>query len=307
MEQKKYCYKYPRPAVTTDNVIFSFDDKDLNILLIKRRNEPFKDCWAFPGGFINMNETLEQCAKRELEEETGFKAQRMEQLMSFSSVDRDPRERVITVAFFALVRMQEVKGSDDAAEAKWFKLKDVPHLAFDHDYILRIALNKLKERVHFEPICFEILPKEFTMTELQRLYEAILGVSFDRRNFFRKMISWGILDRVDNMQESQTQNTEQEDFTLDFSNSTLPVIETKKSKRIKLSNLFSKDSDKFSSIQEQPTMCYGASADMNAKIDKVDLKTNSAKPKHNSRIAYRYTFNKERYEQKKNEGFKLEF
>ena len=196
MEEKMYSYKYPHPAVTADNVIFGFDNNDLNILLIKRKLEPYKDCWAFPGGFMNIDETIEECAARELKEETNFKAERMEQLMVFSSVDRDPRERVITVAFLALVRMQEVKGGDDAREAKWFKLKDIPQLAFDHEYILRVALNRLKEKIQLEPICFELLGKEFTTTQLQRLYESILGKSFDRIDFVRKMKSWGISERV---------------------------------------------------------------------------------------------------------------
>ena len=181
-----YSYKYPHPAVTADNVVFCFDNKGLNVLLVKRKNEPFKNCWAFPGGFMNIDETIEECAARELKEETNFKAERMEQLMVFSSVDRDPRERVITVAFLALVKMQEVKGGDDASEAKWFKLKDIPQLAFDHEYILRVALNRLKEKIQLEPICFELLGKEFTTTQLQRLHEAILGESFDKKDFSKK-------------------------------------------------------------------------------------------------------------------------
>ena len=186
MEEKMYSYKYPHPAVTADNVIFGFDNNDLNILLIKRKLEPYKDCWAFPGGFMNIDETIEECAARELKEETNFKAERMEQLMVFSSVDRDPRERVITVAFLALVRMQEVKGGDDAREAKWFKLKDIPQLAFDHEYILRVALNRLKEKIQLEPICFELLGKEFTTTQLQRLHEAILGESLIQETYLEK-------------------------------------------------------------------------------------------------------------------------
>ncbi|MBR1625908.1 MAG: NUDIX hydrolase [Bacteroidales bacterium] len=241
MEEKRYCYKYPHPAVTADCCVFAFDGKELNILLVKRRNAPYKDCWAFPGGFMEMNETIEQCARRELEEETGFKAQRMEQLMCFSDVERDPRERVITVAFFALVRMQQVRGGDDALQAEWFKLKDIPPLAFDHDYILRIALNKLKERVHFEPICFELLGEQFTMSELQRLYEAILQVKFDRRNFFRKIQSWGILKRVDENGEKHQEDftirnfqktSQQEDFSLDFSDMSSEHISKQKNPNI---------------------------------------------------------------------------
>ncbi len=201
-----YSYNYPHPAVTADNVVFCFDDKDLNVLLVKRKNEPCKDCWAFPGGFMNIDETIEQCAERELKEETNFKVQRMEQLMVFSSVNRDPRERVITVAFLSLARIGKVKGGDDASEAKWFKLKDIPKLAFDHGDILKIALERLRERVYFEPVCFELLDDVFSAPTLQRVYEAILGVKFDTRNFLRKMNNLGILDRTEENQQNKKKN-----------------------------------------------------------------------------------------------------
>lgn len=192
-----YTYKYPHPALTADCVVFGFDGKDLKILLIERGNEPCKGCWAFPGGFMNIDETIEQCARRELEEETGLKLAKIEQFHTFSEVNRDPRERVVTVAFFALVKQAEVKGGDDAARAQWFPIKDIPRLAFDHDYILRIAQRTLKERIHFEPIGFELMDEEFSMPDLQRLYEAILEVKFDRRNFEKKMMQLGILDLIE--------------------------------------------------------------------------------------------------------------
>ena len=192
-----YTYKYPHPAVTCDCVVFGFDGKDLKILLIERGLDPYKGCWAFPGGFMNINETAEQCAKRELEEETGLKVARIEQFHTFSDVDRDPRERVVTIAFIGLVKQIEVKGGDDAAKAQWFPLKDIPRLAFDHDYILRLAQRTLKERIHFESIGFDLMDEEFSMPELQRLYEAILEVKFDRRNFEKKMMRLGILDLIE--------------------------------------------------------------------------------------------------------------
>jgi 8-oxo-dGTP diphosphatase len=179
--------------VTTDCVIFGFDGVSIKVLLVERGIEPYKGMWAFPGGFMKMDETAEECARRELEEETGLKSASVEQFHTFTSVNRDPRERVITVAHYALVRLSEVKGGDDAASAKWFSYDEIPSLAFDHDHILRLALKVLKERICFEPIGFELLPEVFTMTELQNLYEAILEVKFDRRNFYNKMLKLGIL------------------------------------------------------------------------------------------------------------------
>ena len=190
---KMYSYKYPHPAVTADCVIFGFDGVSIKVLLIQRGIEPYKGQWAFPGGFLKMNETVEECAKRELEEETGLKSASVEQFYTFSAVNRDPREQIITVAHYALVRLSEVKGGDDAASAKWFAMNEIPSLAFDHDHILRLAVKCLKERICFEPIGFELLPEVFTMTELQNLYEAILEVKFDRRNFYNKMLKLGIL------------------------------------------------------------------------------------------------------------------
>ena len=192
-----YQYKYPHPSVTTDCVIFGFDGIKLKVLLIERGLEPFKGCWAFPGGFMKMDETAEQGAARELEEETGLKDVFIEQLQAFTGVDRDPRERVITIAFYALVKITEVKAGDDAARAQWFSMDEIPTLAFDHEKILRMAYSRLKEQLHFHPIGFELLPDTFTMTELQNLYEAILEVKFDRRNFYRKMTELGLVEQAD--------------------------------------------------------------------------------------------------------------
>ena len=203
-----YVYKYPHPAVTTDCVIFGYDPKEgLSILLIKRGIEPYKDCWAFPGGFIRMDEDAETGARRELKEETGLDTSYVEQFGCFSEVNRDPRERVITIAFYALVRKSEVKGGDDATFAQWFSMDEIPSLAFDHDRILRMAINQLKERICFEPIGFDLLPEVFTMSKLQNLYEAILEVKFDRRNFYNKMLKLGILTEAEPRPKNASRRT----------------------------------------------------------------------------------------------------
>ena len=138
-----YSYDYPRPAVTADCIVMTRED-DPKVLLIERGHEPFKGCWAFPGGFMNMDETTEQCAIRELEEETGLKITDIQQLGAYSKVDRDPRGRTITVAYLAFVdKPLPVKGQDDAAKAQWFSVKNLPKLAFDHEEIMRDALKRL--------------------------------------------------------------------------------------------------------------------------------------------------------------------
>ena len=197
MEEFKYHYKYPHPAVATDCVIFGFDGLSINVLLIQRGIEPFKGQWAFPGGFVKIDESADEGARRELEEETGSTNAVMEQFHTFTDVNRDPRERVISIAYYALVRLSEVRAGDDAAKAQWFAQDEIPSLAFDHERILRTAINRLKERICFEPIGFELLPEVFTMSELQNLYEAILGVKFDRRNFYNKMLKLGILSEAE--------------------------------------------------------------------------------------------------------------
>ena len=146
--------------------------------------EPYKGRWAFPGGFMKMDESAEEGAY-------------IRQFHTFTAPLRDPRERVITIAYYALVRMQEVKGGDDAADARWFALDEVPQLAFDHDQILRKAEQALRQQIHFEPIGFELLPEAFTIKELQNLYEAILDVRFDRRNFYNKMKRLEMLEQMD--------------------------------------------------------------------------------------------------------------
>lgn len=197
MENKPYCYKYPHPAVTTDCVIFGFDGTQLNVLLVKRGGEPYAGWWAFPGGFLNITESAEVGALRELQEETQLTPAYVEQFHTYTDPDRDPRERVITIAYLALVNIQQVKGGDDAKEARWFPLDQIPHLAFDHGVILLDAMGCLRQRIHFHPIGHDLLPEKFTLKQLQNLYEVILGRRFDRRNFTKKMLNLGILTQLD--------------------------------------------------------------------------------------------------------------
>lgn len=193
MNENQFCYRYPHPAVTTDCVIFGFDGEGLNVLLVKRGGEPYAGWWAFPGGFVKIDESAEEGALRELKEETSLSAAYVEQFHTYSAPDRDSRERVITIAYLALVKISDVCGGDDAREARWFPIAEVPHLAFDHDVILRDAIARLRERIHFYPIGYELLPEKFTLKQLQSLYEAVLGVNFDRRNFAKKMLHLDIL------------------------------------------------------------------------------------------------------------------
>lgn len=145
MKKGTYTYDYPRPAVTADCVVFSREETGLSVLLIERVNEPFKGCWAFPGGFMDMDEDAEACAIRELKEETGLEIRSMKQVGAFTEVNRDPRGRTVSIAYYAMVVKSEVKASDDAAQARWFPIDSVPPLAFDHDKILRMALEEIKK------------------------------------------------------------------------------------------------------------------------------------------------------------------
>lgn len=191
-----FTYAYARANITTDCVIFGYDGKRLKVLLVKRGIDPFKGMWAFPGGFLQMDETAEECARRELSEETGLTVRYFEQFHTFSRVDRDPRDRVVTIAYFALVKISEVKGGDDAEEAAWFDIDALPELAFDHGEILECAIKTLRERMHFEPIGFNLIDEPFKMPDLQNLYEEILGVQFDRGNFSKKMLAMDILEET---------------------------------------------------------------------------------------------------------------
>ena len=204
----KWTSRYWHPALTADAVVFGFDGKDLNILLVQRKEEPFKDCWALPGGFmIQKDDNLLATVTRELKGETGveFKNVPLEEIGCFSERGRDPREekdgeRVVTVAFYALVKKsayeEMVKADTDAKKAEWFKVEELQQLSFDHNKIVEAALKKLRQKIVFEPIGFELLDEEFTLPQLQNIYLSILDPKrenpklCDRRNFQNKMLGY---------------------------------------------------------------------------------------------------------------------
>jgi 8-oxo-dGTP diphosphatase len=190
-----HTYEYPRAALTVDCVVFGFDQAELKVLLIKRGIAPFKGKWALPGGFVRVDETVDEAARRELAEETNLHGVFLEQLYTFGTINRDPRERVVTVAYFALVALAEhpATGATDASEAAWHPVAGLPALAFDHAEVLETAIQRLRSKVRYEPIGFELLPEKFTLSQLQHLYEAVLQTSLDKRNFRKKILAMGLL------------------------------------------------------------------------------------------------------------------
>lgn len=199
-----YTYPYPRPSVTVDIVLFAFFEQELQVLLVQRKGEPFAGHWALPGGFVGMEEDLYDGALRELQEETGVSDVYLEQLYTFGAPERDPRTRVITVAYFALLSADQataliLRASTDAADARWWSMYQLPRLAFDHDRILHYALQRLRWKLEWTGLGFHLLPAEFTLSELQRVYERVLNQQLDKRNFRRKFLELGILEETGNL------------------------------------------------------------------------------------------------------------
>jgi 8-oxo-dGTP diphosphatase len=198
-----FTYEYARPALAVDCVVFGVDE-ELKVLLIQRAIEPFRGRWALPGGFVQPNEALDEAARRELLEETGLTSKvYLEQLYTFGAVERDPRERVVSVAYVALVKLLDhrVQAATDAREAAWFSLSDVPPLAFDHESIVARGVERLRSKVRYAPVGFELLPPKFTLSALQRLYEVILEKPLDKRNFRKKVLGMGILVELDEVEQ----------------------------------------------------------------------------------------------------------
>ena len=194
-----FTYEYARPALTVDAVVFGLDAEDLKVLLIKRDLEPFAGRWALPGGFVRVGESLDEAVLRELKEETGLGKVFLEQLYTFGDPDRDPREHTVSIAYYALVKLSDhrVQAATDARDARWCSAATTPKLAFDHAKILDVARERLRSKVRYQPIGFELLPERFTLTQLQRLYEVILGRELDKRNFRKKVASLEVLREHD--------------------------------------------------------------------------------------------------------------
>ena len=201
-----FTYEYARPALTVDCVVFGLDDDDLKVLLIQRDLEPYSGKWALPGGFVNVGESVEDAAKRELTEETGVSRVFLEQLYTYGDPKRDPREHVVTIAYFSLVRLSDhrVQAATDARNAAWFGVDDIPKLAFDHRKILNAAHERLQSKVRYQPIGFELLPHKFPLRDLQHLYEVVLERSLDKRNFRKKILSMDVLEELDEIETDVT-------------------------------------------------------------------------------------------------------
>lgn len=191
---------YEQPSVTVDVVIFCIQEESLKVLLVKRALEPFKGMWAIPGGFVRIGESLDNAAKRELEEETGVKNVYLEQLYSFGEIERDPRGRVITVSYFALVnsfkKKEELRAATDVSDVEWFSINSLPKLAFDHKKIIDYALKRLKWKFEYTNIGFSLLSTKFTLTQLQKIYEIVFNKKFDKRNFRKKIFSLGLVQKT---------------------------------------------------------------------------------------------------------------
>jgi 8-oxo-dGTP diphosphatase len=190
-------YEYPRPALTVDVVIFTLREGALHVLLVQRGGAPFAGMWALPGGFVNMEESLEEAASRELEEETGLNEAYLEQLYTYGEPQRDPRGRVVSVAYYALIPADapiRAEGGSDARQARWQAVDQLPELAFDHAGIITYALRRLRYKLEYTAAGFQLLPELFTLTEIQRTYEMILGETLDKRNFRRRILEAGIIE-----------------------------------------------------------------------------------------------------------------
>jgi 8-oxo-dGTP diphosphatase len=193
--------------VSVDAVVFGYDqEQGISVLLIKRKHEPFQKMWALPGGLVLTGESLDRAVKRELREEAGIDVNYLEQLYSFGDPDRDPRNHAISVSYFGLVRPQDyqVVAQTDAEDVEWYNIKKLPKLAFDHKKIIDMAIKRLRGKITYEPVGFELLDKSFPFSDLEKLYQTLLDQDIDRRNFKKKIASLGILEALDETIQRKT-------------------------------------------------------------------------------------------------------
>lgn len=201
-----YTYDYPRPAVTVDIIIFTLRESKLQVLLVQRAQPPYKNAWALPGGFVQLDESLEEAAARELDEETGVQEAYLEQLYTYGEPDRDPRGRVITIAYYALLPRDapiRQEGGSDARKARLIPINELPELAFDHAEIIQYAIRRLRYKLEYSAVGFELLPEEFTLSEIQQTYEKILGEQLDKRNFRRRILLAGIIEATGSLRTGE--------------------------------------------------------------------------------------------------------
>lgn len=196
-------------SLTVDAVVFGYAKTEgVSVLLVKRKYEPFKNTWALPGGFVLEKESLEEAVARELKEETGVEVNYLEQLYSFGNPERDPRKRIVSIAYFGLVNSstyKELTAGTDADEAQWFNITQLPPLAFDHADIIALATGRLRAKIQYQPVGFELLDKKFSFADLEKLYIALLGREIDRRNFRKKILSFDFLEKLPELTKPEGQ------------------------------------------------------------------------------------------------------
>jgi 8-oxo-dGTP diphosphatase len=202
-------------SIAVDIVVFTVVDSQLQVLLTKRPIEPFSGCWSLPGGFVAEDESADDAAERALADKTGVENVFLEQLYTFSAPDRDPRSRVVSVAYYALVSQDKLHDGEGTREPRWFPLAGAEHLdlAFDHKAILETAIERIRGKIDYAPIGFQLLPKRFTLTDIQTVYEAVLGQSIDKRNFRTKLLRSGLVREVNEFRKGPHRPARLYEFT----------------------------------------------------------------------------------------------
>ena len=278
--------------VATNCVAFCFDGINLKTFLVRRQKEPYQGGWSFPGALMHTDENGRDCATRVIMGDCGFLPLSLRQVGAFTAVHRDPRARVISIGYYALVKTSSLSEDEPEADKRWFSIDELPDLAFDHRRIFEMALDALRKSVHFEPAAFDLMPEVFTLPDLQKLYEIILGTTFDRRNFQKKMLSLGIIDEV------YAYGGDTADYDMDTES--IDSISPRRMKRLAFDALFA-GSDSAAPVPYTP-----ASQQEEVRISKASPAESSSSYSW-SRRALHYRFNRENYKVFKQRGHKLEF